>query len=216
VDLKDAYVKAPVGGVLQSRTVQTGQYVMPGAVMATLVRRDPMLVRFKVPETDAANLQPGQPLTFLAGGDPKPLKARITLVAAAADASSRMVAVTAEVDDADRERARPGAFADVTIPVGATRDAPAIPQMAVRPSEKGFLAFVLDGDVARERVLALGLRTPDGLIEVKSGLAVGEWLVVRGAEALRDGAQVKRTVAPVPTAPAAGDGVPPQAPGGRP
>jgi multidrug efflux system membrane fusion protein len=216
IDLRDAYVKAPVGGVLQSRTVQTGQYVQPGAVLATLVRRDPVLVRFKVPEADASNLATGQPFSFLAGGDPKPLHARITLVAAAADSTSRMISVTGEVDDADKERARPGAFADVTIPVGATRDAPVVPQTAIRPSEKGFLAFVLDGDVAKERVVALGLRTPDGLIEVRSGLNVGDWLVVRGAEALRDGSQVKRVASPTPTAPPTGDAVPPQGPGGRP
>jgi membrane fusion protein (multidrug efflux system)/multidrug efflux system membrane fusion protein len=49
--------------------------------------------------------------------------------------------------------------------------------------------------VARERVLTLGLRTANQGVEVKSGLSKGETLVVRGAEALRDGAAV-RVVAP--------------------
>ncbi|MEW5739460.1 MAG: efflux RND transporter periplasmic adaptor subunit [Myxococcota bacterium] len=195
VDLRDAYVKAPVGGVLQTRTVQTGQYVQPGAVLATLIRRDPVLVRFKVPEADAVHLSPGLPFSFLAGGESKPLSGKISLVAVAADPSSRMVAVTGEVDEVDRERARPGAFADVTVPVGERREAPVVPQTAVRPSEKGFLAYVVEGDVAKERVLALGLRTADGLIEVRSGLKLGEALVVRGAEALRDGAPVVKTEA---------------------
>lgn len=214
VDLRDAYVKAPVGGVLQTRTVQTGQYVQPGAVLATLVRRDPMLVRFKVPEADASHLEPGLSFTFLAGADGKPLKGRVTLVAAAAEPTSRMVPVTGEVDEGDRLRARPGAFADVTLPVGGARESPVVPQTAVRPSEKGFLAYVVEGDLAKERVLTLGLRTPDGLVEVRSGLRVGEALVVRGAEALRDGAQVLRAGPSTPTAPGKGDVAP--APGGRP
>lgn len=208
VDLRDAYVKAPVAGVLQTRTVQTGQYVQPGAVLATLLRRDPVLVRFKVTEADAAYLQPGMPLHFLGGGDPKPFAARINLVAAAADPTSRMVQVTAEVDEADRERARPGAFAEVAVPVGGVHEAPVVPQTAIRPSEKGFLAYVVEGDLARERVLSMGLRTSDGLIEVKSGLKVGETLVVRGAEALRDGAQVKKVEAAPATGPGAGDVAP--------
>jgi membrane fusion protein, multidrug efflux system len=65
-----------------------------------------------------------------------------------------------------------------------------IPQTAVRPSERGFLAYVIEGGVAKERVLTLGMRTADGRVEVTSGVRPGESLVVRGAEALRDGAAV--------------------------
>ncbi|HEX9902634.1 MAG TPA: efflux RND transporter periplasmic adaptor subunit, partial [Acidobacteriota bacterium] len=61
----------------------------------------------------------------------------------------------------------------------------------VRPSERGFIAYVVEGDKAVERVLNLGMRTIEGQVEVLSGLRLGEILVIRGAEALRDGAQVK-------------------------
>ncbi len=108
-----------------------------------------------------------------------------------------MVAVTAEVDDPAREELRPGTFVEVEVPVGGVAAAAVIPQTAIRPSEHGFLAFVVDGDVARERVLELGLRTADGDVEVRRGLAVGELLVVRGAEALRDGAKVDLESPPV-------------------
>ena len=39
--------------------------------------------------------------------------------------------------------------------------------------------------------MTLGLRTPDGAVEVKSGIRPGELVVVRGAEALRDKAVVE-------------------------
>jgi multidrug efflux pump subunit AcrA (membrane-fusion protein) len=76
------------------------------------------------------------------------------------------------------------------VPIGRGASAPVIPQTAIRPSERGFLAFVVEDGVARERVLTLGLRTADGRVEVRDGLAAGETLVVRGAEALADGAAV--------------------------
>jgi membrane fusion protein (multidrug efflux system)/multidrug efflux system membrane fusion protein len=79
----------------------------------------------------------------------------------------------------------------VTVPIGEARTSPVVPQTAVRPSERGFLAFVVEDSTARERVLTLGLRTEDGRVEVKSGLSAGEMLVVRGAEALRDGAKIR-------------------------
>ncbi len=64
-------------------------------------------------------------------------------------------------------------------------------QIAVRPSERGFLAFVVIEGLARERILTLGMRTAEGLEAIRSGLQPGEALVVRGAEALYDGATVK-------------------------
>jgi len=117
--------------------------------------------------------------------------ARLHHVGDAADAASRMVAVVAVIADPDHSVLRAGAFAEVVIPVGVAIDAPVVPQTAVRPSERGFLSYVIEGGVARERVLTLGLRTPEGLVEVREGLAPGESLVVRGGEALRDGAKVR-------------------------
>ena len=45
-----------------------------------------------------------------------------------------------------------------------------MPQTAIRPSEKGFLAFVVENGLAVERILNPGMRTADGQIEVISGL----------------------------------------------
>lgn len=190
LNLRDALVTAPVSGTIQTRSVQTGQYVQVGTVLATLVRRDPLLLRLQVPETDAGRIRTGMPVRFTVGESNAPFTARITHVAASANTNSRMVPVTAEVTDPNRNALRPGAFAQIAIPIGGTAKAPVIPQTAIRPSERGFLAFVVDGKIARERVLTLGMRTAEGMVEVRNGLSPGDRLVVRGAEALRDGAEV--------------------------
>ena len=191
LNLRDAFVRAPVSGIIQTRTVQTGQYVQPGAVLASLMRRDPLLLRFQVPEKESTPLRTGMTVRFTIAEDEKEHTARIVHVAAAASYESRMVDVTAHVVNPNQPELRPGAFARVVIPVGASRDAPVIPQTAIRPSERGFLAFVVKNDTAEQRVLTLGMRTADGQVEVKQGLTAGELLVIRGAEALRDGAKVK-------------------------
>lgn len=191
LNLRDAYVRAPFSGVIQTRTVQTGQYVQTGTVLATLVRRDPLLVRFAVPEREAARIRPGMTALFRVRDDDREFKARIKHVAESADQTSRLVDLTAEVDDPREKDLRPGTFAEITVPV-TTRDAAlVIRQIAVRPSEKGFIAYVVENGRAVERILMLGMRTADGRIEVLTGLKAGESLVVRGAEALRPGALVK-------------------------
>jgi membrane fusion protein, multidrug efflux system len=192
LNLRDAFVRSPVGGIVQTREVETGRYVQPGSVIATLVRREPLLLRFRVPELEAAPLTQGMAARFaLRGGRDTTYSAVISLVSASANPRDRMVDVTARIEDPARGDLRPGAFAEVTVPVGTAAVAPVIPQTAIRPSERGFLAFVVEDGLARERVLQLGLRTADGRVEVRSGLAPGERLVVRGGEALADGVRVR-------------------------
>jgi len=191
LNLRDAQVKAPVNGIVQSRTVQTGQYVQPGTILATMIRRDPLLVRFKVPEQDSAQIKTGMTAYFQVKDDKTEYSSKIIYVSDAADLSTRMAPVTAEVIDKNRENLRAGAFAEIRIPVGNNKNAPVIPQVAVRPSEKGFLAYIVENATAKERILTLGMKTADGLVEVKDGLKVGESLVIRGAEALRDGVPVR-------------------------
>ncbi|MBI2213929.1 MAG: efflux RND transporter periplasmic adaptor subunit [Acidobacteria bacterium] len=191
LNLRDAFVSAPVAGTIQTRTVQTGQYVQPGSVLATLVRRDPLLLRFQVTEQEAPSLKLGSPVKFTVAEANRDYHAKITHVAASASSSSRMVPVTAEVDDPRRAELRPGIFARVSVPVSGQRRSPVVPQTAIRPSERGFLAFVVEDGKAHERILTLGLRTPDGQVEVKEGIKEGDKLIIRGNEALRDGVEVE-------------------------
>jgi len=194
LNLRDAFVRAPIAGIIQTRTVQTGQYVQTGTVLATLVRRDPLLLRFRVPERDAARIKPGQEARFRVREDSREFTAKVVHVAESADDVSRLVDITANIDDPSDRTLRPGSFAEITVPVASATEAPVIPVSAVRPSERGFVAFVVEGDKAVERILTLGMRSADGRVEVLSGLKGGESLVVRGGEALQDGASVRVTV----------------------
>ena len=191
LNLRDAYVRAPFAGIIQTRTVQTGQYVQVGTVLASLVRRDPLLLRFRVPERDAAQLRPGMVANFKVRDNDTEYGANIVHVAAAADEAARMVDITAEIGGSNDLALRPGTFAEITIPVSAPRSVPVIPQTSIRPSERGFIAYVVEDGLARERTLTIGMRTIDGQAEVLTGITPGEVLVVRGAEALRDGAPVR-------------------------
>jgi len=189
LNLKDAYVKAPLDGIVQTRTVQTGQYLQPGTVLATIVRREPMLVRFKVSELESSHLAVGQTTRFAVRGLEGVRTATVKHVAAKADPSTRMVDVLAEVDTPDAAM-HSGAFAQVKIPSGGA-EAAVVPQTAVRPSDRGFLAYVVEDGKAVERHVQIGRRSASGYVEVLAGLAKGEEVVVRGAEALSTGVVVK-------------------------
>ncbi|MFZ4737648.1 MAG: efflux RND transporter periplasmic adaptor subunit [Bradymonadia bacterium] len=200
LDQRDAAIRAPMDGVVETRDVRTGQYAQAGTLVATLLRREPLLLRFALPEAETGTLRPGGQVRFSVAGAVGGRLATVRHIAGTADPQTRMVPIVADVAPSAEGDAPlvAGAFAEVDVPLGAEREATVIPQSAMRASEKGFLAYVVDGEVARERILTLGQRTPDGAVEVKSGLTLGERLVVRGAEALREGASVRVVEARAP------------------
>lgn len=194
LNLRDSSVRAPIGGVIQTRTVETGQYVNAGYVMATLLRADPLLLRFNVEPQEAPRIKPGMIANFTMRETQNTFQAEISLVGGAADPVTHMVPITAQIDSKDhRYWLRPGSFCDVTIDVGATRDAPVIPRSATRATDHGYVTYVANPDTntAEERVITLGMSSKDGWVEVRSGLKDGDYIVVRGAEALTNGARIR-------------------------
>lgn len=192
VNLRDSSVRSPMDGIIQTRTIETGQYVQAGYVMATILRAEPLLLRFPVTTMEAARIKPGAMATFTMRETTRTYNAKVTLVAGAADETSRMVSVTAEVqEEGHKFWLKPGSFCDVTLQLEAPRPAPVVPRAAIRPSERGFIAYVVEEDVAKERILQLGLNTKDGWVEVRDGLKAGDVLVVKGAEPLVNGSKVR-------------------------
>ncbi len=195
LNLRDSVVRAPIAGVVQTRTVQTGQYLQPGAVLATILQRDPMLLRFSVTEQDAPRLKTGMPATLQLRESPRTFTATITLVAGSADPATRLVPVTATIDQTEHQYwLRPGAFCEVNVPVGDAKDAIVVPTMSIQPTEKGNVVYVIDAkNTAHAKIVELGMHTPDGNVEVTRGVDEGDQVVVRGIEPLSDGAPVKIT-----------------------
>ncbi|MDI1446292.1 efflux RND transporter periplasmic adaptor subunit [Polyangium sp. 6x1] len=218
LNLRDSSVRAPMAGAIQTRTVETGQYVQAGYVMATLLQSEPLLLRFQVEPLEAPRLKVGTTATFTMRETLRKFSAKITLIAAAADPTTHMVAVTGEVNDEGHKYwLRPGSFCDVTVDIGGQREAVTIPRLAARATDHGYVAYVVENGAAKERVLSLGMSTQDGWVEVRSGLAAGDVLVVRGAEALTDGAKVRpTTITPEALLTAAAPSAAPPASNGKP
>jgi membrane fusion protein, multidrug efflux system len=216
LDLKESVVLATTKGTVQTRTVQQGQYLAAGAVLATIIQREPMLLRFNVSDTDAPRLRRTMekgPLVanFTMPRDtPYQFQAKLMFLGEAADPATRLFAATAEIVPASNltkitpttsaadkaafiagKRLRPGAFAQVSIPVGAARPGMVVPQIAVTPTEKGKVVYIVDKDnIAHQKVVETGMHTSQGGIEITRGVNPGDLLVVAGADPLTEGASV--------------------------
>jgi multidrug efflux system membrane fusion protein len=192
-------VRPPLAGVINTRTVDTGQYVKMGSVLATLVDTSRLRLRFKVSEAESLRARADGDVTFrIAAVGDRTYPARIYHVGDVADPATRQVEVLAWVTNPGE--LKPGFFAEVTLAAESKRNAVVLPEGAVLASEQGFVTYVVEGGVAKMRPIQVGLRTGTGLVEVLSGVKAGETVVSEGSDRLADGVPVRDAGAAPPPA----------------
>ena len=197
-NVRRSEVRAPRGGVINTKTVETGQFVKTGDILARLVDTSRLRLRFKVSEGESLRARPGQSVAFkVAALGNTPFTGQIYHVGEVADPTTRQVEVLAWVKNPGV--LKPGFFAEVDLASETKANAVVVPEPAVVASERGFVAYVIDGTKARVRPLKLGIRTGDGGVEILSGVTPGEKVVVEGSDRLSDGMEVQIAGAPSPS-----------------
>lgn len=182
-------VRAPHNGVIDTKAVSVGQFVKLGNVLATLVDTRRLRLRFKVSEAESIRARVGDRVGFaVAALGKEEFEARIYHVGQIAEPTTRQVEVMAWVQNPGR--LKPGFFAEVTLAAESRKDAKVVPEGAVQASEKGFVAYVVEGGKAKQRLIQIGLRTAGG-VEILSGLNAGETVVIEGSDRLGDGVAVQ-------------------------
>jgi membrane fusion protein, multidrug efflux system len=189
-DLKRSDVRAAREGMINTRSVDTGQFLRVGTVLATLVDLGRLRLRFKVSEAESLKSKVGQTVVFrVAPLADREFEATVYHVGDVADPTTRQVEVLGWVKNPGVLKS--GFFAEVTLATEAHKDTIAVPEGAVQASERGFVAYVVDGGRARQRPVRIGLRTGDGTVEILSGLRVGDLVVTEGSDRLADGIAVE-------------------------
>jgi membrane fusion protein (multidrug efflux system) len=194
-DRRRSIVSPIVPGIINRKSVVTGQHVDSDVVLATLVDTRKLRLRFKVTESESVRLKDGLPVTFTTAAWPgREFEARLYHVSRSADTASRMVECLALLDDRDAAL-KPGFFAEVRLATERRAGALLVPERAVLATENGFVVFEAEGNVARRRAVTVGLRAGDGAMEILTGLKPGAVVVTDGNAALRDGAAIEPTPA---------------------
>ena len=188
-NVKRSDVRPPAAGVINTKTVETGRYVKLGDALATLVDVSKLRLRFKVSETESLRARAGSEVFFrVAALGQKSFPATIYHVGEIADLATRQVEVAAWVKNPGE--LKPGFFAEVTLAVESKKGALVVPEGAVQASERGFIAYAVEQGKARVRPIEVGLRTGNGVVEIISGLKVGEVVVIEGSDRLAEGVAV--------------------------
>ncbi|HET7292184.1 MAG TPA: efflux RND transporter periplasmic adaptor subunit [Vicinamibacteria bacterium] len=189
-NLRRSDVRAPRAGVVNTRTVETGQFVKEGDVLATLADTSRLRLRFKVSDAESLQAKEGDTVTFRIGAlGEESFPARIYHVSDVADPTTRQVEVLAWVKNPGV--LKPGFFAEVTLATASKQGALVVPEGAIQASERGFIAYAVEDGKARAKPVQIGLRTGTGVVEILAGVAAGETVVVEGSDRIGDGVPVQ-------------------------
>ncbi len=198
--LAQTRIQAPHDGRIGFRRVDAGNHVRAADAngLATLVQTRPISALFSISETHLDLLRQAQAQAGDAAlqvqawdADERRLIALGTLQALdnQIHAASGTVKLRALFENAD-EALFPNQFVNIRLALARQEDVLSIPTAAVQYGADGAFVFVIDDDQrATRRDLTLG-RANAGRVEVRSGLAAAERVVVEGVDRLHDGRDV--------------------------
>jgi RND family efflux transporter MFP subunit len=195
--LEEATVRAPFDGVIARRFVQSGDRVGDGDPLFRLVNTDELEFSASVPTEALSQVRPGVPVTLTVSGlDGATISGRVARVNSTVDAATRQVKIYVSVPNRDHRLAG-DMFATGRIALAEARAAVAIPTAAVRPGPGGTeLVWVVGGGKVESRAVSTGLHDElRDLVEVKTGLAPGDTVIVSPIEGLASGQPVLITQA---------------------
>lgn len=195
--LEQTLVRAPQSGIIATRMARVGDVTSNSGKLFEIIRDARLELHAQVPETQLPQIKPGDEVRISSDADAGIRRRGIVReIAPTIDPQTRMA--TVKVDLPDRESLRPGMFLKATI---TTNSLPGltIPASAVLPQpDGGAIVYQLAADnTVTAKPVDVGELTgkssedlANAKVEVKSGLELGDRIVVKGAGYLKDGARV--------------------------
>ncbi|MFT5219425.1 MAG: membrane fusion protein (multidrug efflux system) [Gammaproteobacteria bacterium] len=181
---------APFSGRVGINRVDIGEYIAPGISIVSLQSLDSLFLDFTLPESNFNDLAVGQAISFKVRSYPeKTFSAKVQAWNPELDASTRNVAVRAQVDNRERLLA-PGMFAEMQVVSKRKQTVIAVPETSIFYNIYGEAAYVLEQPESSDtdskavyklaaRQLRVGYRQ-DGVAGVISGLKAGDIVVTAG------------------------------------
>lgn len=188
-------IRAPLSGVVSERHVNAGDNVSPGNPLFAVVDPTSLRLEGQVPVTAVAALKVGTPVPFAIDGyGDRQFEGRIIRINPAVDPATRQVRITVSVPNHAGNLVA-GVFAQGRVAAeshkGLVVPASAIDRRGLRPT-----VTKLDRGVARRVEVALGIEDPTvDRVEVTTGLAVGDTVIIGAARGIQPGTKVRASAA---------------------
>ena len=183
-------IRSPIAGTVSLRDLRYGEAVSVGKLAFQVVDLRDLLVEVSLPEKDLSKLRVGQRVEVRSGTlGTEPVAAEVGRISPVIDAGTGTVKVTIDIDSKEM-RILPGMFVQADIVVDTHTDTLLLPKIALVYDGGNATVFRVEEDKAIRRKIEKGFVEADQ-VEVLSGLAVDDSVVVAGQSLLRDGAPIR-------------------------
>lgn len=181
----DAKIKSPIAGIVTARPVDIGSNVQMNSVVANVVDISKLKVRLNVSERDAFRLKTGDNVAVTTEVYPgETFEGKISSISSKAD-DAHTYPVEVTLPNNSKHPLKAGMFGRVTFLSVKDKETLTIPREALLGSMKQAQVFVVENGIAKLRNIVIGSEVGTNL-EVRSGLALGESIVVNGQNNLKD------------------------------
>jgi HlyD family secretion protein len=175
-------VTAGAAGVLREISLEEGQWVMPGTVMAKVIKPGKLAAELRIPEAQATELAPGQAATV--DTHEAVVEAVVTRVDPAVEGGSVEVELTL-LGELPRG-ARPDLSVTGEIEIARLPDVLHVARPVGAPASGNFSVFRLDLDGGAEQVSVRFGQASVDRIEVLAGLEPGDEIIISDTSAWSD------------------------------
>jgi len=189
VALDKTVIRAPFAAVAGLRQVSPGAYVGKGDDLVRLDALGTLKLEVPVPETYLPLVRIGQPITLTIDALPgQSFSGKVHAIDPVVDPVSRNMRVRARIAN-PAGTLKPGMFARATADLGGKTSAILLPEQVIVPRADGSYVFLAVDGKAELRKVVLGKRDP-GRVEIVSGVAAGDTVILDGQIKLRPGVPV--------------------------
>ena len=198
VNLAYCRIVSPIDGRVGLRQVDQGNYVTPGDTngIVVITQLHPISVLFTVPEDNlqaiAKRLQAGAVLPATAlnrSGASKIADGSLQTFDSQIDPTTGTIKLRAQFSNDDR-LLYPNQFVNIRLLLDTHKDVTTMSTAGIQRGAPGTFVYLVNADsTVSVRSVSLGVTDGDR-VELLSGLAPGDRIVIDGADKLRDGAKI--------------------------
>jgi membrane fusion protein (multidrug efflux system) len=201
--LSDTVIRAPMSGLVSSRTVQPGEKVSADNRLLDVVDLRQMELEAAVPTSDIMHIALNQEVLLRVEGLPSQISGRVARINPATQTGSRSILVYIQIDN-PQGLLRVGMFGEAQLTLAKKTGVLTAPQSAIRDNAGSSHVYAIENGLLAQKQVTLGIRGNDGTgdaVEITGGLADGARIVRNNLGNLRVGTRVR--IAPAPNSPAA-------------